>query len=69
MVELGPPWAAALSGSALTEFLLGGAQVGKVSLVAVAPDLAPYVREKILGAVPAETGADSCLAPGPASRR
>jgi hypothetical protein len=61
MVSLGPPWAAALSGSALTKFLLGGAQVGKVGLVAVASDLASHVREKVLGAVPAETSADTTV--------
>ena len=61
MVGLGPPWAAALSGSALTEFLVGGAQVGEVGLIAMALDLAPHVREEILGAVAAEAGADAAV--------
>jgi hypothetical protein len=54
-------WTSAFSGSALSEFLVSGLQVGEISLVAVTPDLAPYVREKILGTVAAEAGANAAV--------
>lgn len=51
--------AAACPRSAFAEFLLGGAQVGKVGLVAVAFDLASDVGQKIRCTVTSEARADT----------